>query len=62
MSVGDELIVHLDAPLPATLEVGSGTVLYLSGRCYHSVRSLRSLTISIVGMRPRTMRSWLARL
>ena len=35
MTRGDDLIVRLDASLPATLAVGRGHVLYLTGRCYH---------------------------
>ncbi len=45
MNGDDALVVRLDVPLPATLQVGAGHVLYLTGRCYHRVRSLRSLAV-----------------
>ena len=46
----DELIVHLDAPLPERLMVGRGDVLYLSGRCYHPVHALRALAVTVDGV------------
>jgi glycosyltransferase involved in cell wall biosynthesis len=51
MTRGDDLIVRLDASLPATLAVGRGHVLYLTGRCYHRERSLRSLWVTVEGER-----------
>lgn len=44
-----ELVAHLDRPLPASLTVGHGSLLYLTGRCYHPRRSLRALAVLVDG-------------
>ncbi len=41
------LVAHLDRPLPDTLVVGRGNLLYLTGRCYHPTSSLASLAILV---------------
>jgi hypothetical protein len=50
MSGADALIVRLDAPVPARLATGHGQVLYLTGRCYHPERALRTLAITVDGL------------
>ncbi len=50
MTCGDEPIVRLDVPLPERLVIGNGHVLYLTGRCYHPVRAIRSLAILVDGV------------
>lgn len=47
MSSADELIVHLDVPLPDRMSVGRGQVLYVSGRCYHPEQTLRTLELTV---------------
>ncbi|MGH8544973.1 MAG: glycosyltransferase, partial [Gammaproteobacteria bacterium] len=41
----DGLRAHLDSSLPTVLPVGKGTVLCLSGWCYHPMRRIVRLTI-----------------
>jgi hypothetical protein len=48
-----ELVVHLDRALPDHADVGRGSVLYLTGRCYHPIRSLRALWASLDGAEHR---------
>jgi len=48
--VGGGLIVHLDRALPASMDVGRGHVLYLTGRCYHPTRALHALRVVSDGM------------
>jgi hypothetical protein len=47
------LVVHLDRALPDHLHVGRGSVLYLTGRCYHPTRALRGLWASFDGAEHR---------
>ena len=46
----DGLVARLDAPLPATVTVARGNVLYLTGRCYHPERALRALHLEVDGV------------
>ncbi len=46
-SDADGLVAHLDRPLPESLMVGRGNVLYLTGRCYHPERTLRALAVLV---------------
>lgn len=50
MRGADDLVVHVDAPLPEQMEVGSGQVLYLTGRCYHPVLAIRALAVTVDGV------------
>jgi glycosyltransferase involved in cell wall biosynthesis len=42
-----DLIVHLDAPLPAELAVGAGTALFVAGWCYCDRGRVRSLSLVV---------------
>ncbi|MEO6028687.1 MAG: hypothetical protein ABIR79_17625 [Candidatus Binatia bacterium] len=42
--------MHLDRALPASVDVGRGHVLYLTGRCYHPTRALHALRVVSDGM------------
>ena len=44
-----ELIVHLDAPLPQSLEVGAGTALFVSGTCFCPSKRIRSIELVLNG-------------
>ena len=50
MSRDDALIVRLDTPLPLRLTTGKGQVLYLTGRCYHPERTIRTLSLTVNGV------------
>jgi len=45
----EELIVHLDAPLPESLAVGAGTAVFVSGTCFCPSERVRSLHLVVDG-------------
>jgi O-antigen biosynthesis protein len=45
----DELVVRLDAPLPAQLAVGRGTAVFVSGHCFHRETRIASLALLVDG-------------
>jgi glycosyltransferase involved in cell wall biosynthesis len=47
--VTGDLLVHLDAPLPAELAVGAGTALFVAGWCYCERARIRSLSLLVDG-------------
>jgi glycosyltransferase involved in cell wall biosynthesis len=51
--VSAELVANLESPLPASLPVGTGTALYLSGTCFHRRARIADLAILVDGARHR---------
>jgi hypothetical protein len=51
--VSAELVANLESPLPASLPVGTGTALYLSGTCFHRRARIADLAILVDGDRHR---------
>ncbi|HTX30980.1 MAG TPA: glycosyltransferase [Solirubrobacteraceae bacterium] len=45
--------MNLDAPLPAEIGVGKGTVLFLRGTCFHPAHGIRSLAFTVNGGDPQ---------
>src|SRR4051812_41006614 len=44
-----DLVIRLDAALPADVTVGSGTVVFVCGTCYSSRAPTASLTLTVDG-------------
>jgi hypothetical protein len=51
--VSADLVANLESPLPASLPVGTGTALYLSGTCFHRRARIADLAILVDGARHR---------
>jgi glycosyltransferase involved in cell wall biosynthesis len=51
--VSGDLVVRLDAPLPATLPAGSATAVFCCGACFHPAAAVSELAILVDGTRHR---------